>query len=291
MKVLCLGVALCVVCLPVAAAVAAIYGWDGGGANNLWTTAGNWRGDVVPPPTQNQDIDIRASYLVSPFQTTANWSYATSGTYASISVRANATYGMVLQKTGTGTLNAGALLFVGYDSTRKAALDADQSLTGTSLTAQNAVALDVASGATVDINGSFSVDAINGASLCEKFGAGSLTPDTLYCKSGDTAGEHVTFLISDGNVTVSSATDPLTSIEAANTVDADATLTFDGTGATYDPGTLLLLGGDANPSMPGGEALFDFDAGTLTDPDGVKMYGLSRIDTEQSFVTDTFLVG
>jgi hypothetical protein len=147
--------------------------------------------------------------------------------------------------------------------------------------------LDVASTKTLDVNGELRVDAVAGTSQLEKLGTGVLTPDTIAVKGGDAAGEAATFLISNGNVTVSGTT-PVTSVEAAHTVDADATLQFNGSGDTFDPGELDLLGG--NPSS-GGLALFDYDLGTLTNPDALNMYGLSKIDTEQSFtVTGDFTV-
>src|SRR6185436_5607613 len=43
----------------------AIRVWDGGGANNLWTTAANWVGDVAPQQDDNLLFPAGAARLVN----------------------------------------------------------------------------------------------------------------------------------------------------------------------------------------------------------------------------------
>ena len=78
-----------------------------------------------------------------------------------------------------------------------------------------------------------------------------------------------------------SGTSPSLTIEAADTVDADATLEFDA--GTTTAVQLNIYGG--NPSN-GGLALFDFNGGTLTAPDRLAMAGLSKIDAEDDITVN-----
>lgn len=88
-------------------------------------------------------------------------------------------------------------------------------------------------------------------------------------------------IIGDDTLTVSGTTRILADSDAANS----ATILLNGASMTFDPGTLELFGGDAGQTNFG-EALFDFDAGTLTNPDSITMRGFSTIDAEASFTVD-----
>jgi len=280
---------VCTLAASVAPAAGAIFAWDGGGSsgNYSWQTAANWRNDTAPGCSSSgtDNIVINAGNLVTPFNQIADWDL-TSGNacaYGTVDVQSNGSYAMTLRKSGTGTFSGGAMSLLGHSASFEAHLDVDESMTADSLKAQGYADIDVASAKTLDINGSFSVDAISGLSTCEKLAAGGMTPDTLYVLGGNSAGEHATFVISDGNVTASAASTPFTSIEAADSVDADATLQFNGTGDTLGVGTLYIRGG--NPST-GGLSLFDFNAGTLTNPDGITLSGLSKIDAEHDITVN-----
>ncbi len=140
--------------------------------------------------------------------------------------------------------------------------------------------IDMVTSTTLDVNGTLTVDGLFGQAQLEKVGAGAITLDHISLTAGNAAGEHALFVVTDGNVSAVASSTPTTTIEAANTVDADATLQFNGTGDTLDLATLNLRGG----SLPGGGglAMFDYDLGSLTSPDAINMYGLCKIDTEQN---------
>src|SRR5262249_15596747 len=51
---------------------AAVFTWDGGGANDDWTTAANWAGDIAPPNNGSADVVFAGSTRLTP-NVNANW--------------------------------------------------------------------------------------------------------------------------------------------------------------------------------------------------------------------------
>ncbi len=279
-------VAAAAVCAFAATAGAGTYSWDGGSSStSSWQTASNWRSDTIPPLTGNHDIHVRAADLVGT-TTTANWDYSSStASYGLFDIVSNASYAMTLQKSGAGSFTAtGRLSLTGYSSTKVSTLDADAAMTITGLSVYSYGDVDVAASVTVDCNASMLVDALNGITQCVKLGSGSLTPDWISAMAGNAAGEHARLLVAGGTF-AASGTSPSLTVEAADTVDADATLEFDA--GTLTPVQLNIYGG--NPSS-GGLALFDFDGGTLSGLDRLAMVGLSTIDAEDDITVNGELV-
>src|SRR5262245_39434689 len=51
---------------------AAVFTWDGGGANDNWSTAANWVGDVAPANNGSADVVFAGSTRLTP-NVNANW--------------------------------------------------------------------------------------------------------------------------------------------------------------------------------------------------------------------------
>ena len=70
--------------------------WDGGGGDNLWTTAENWTGDVAPVPSNLRDLRFSGTV-----QTTTNNDFAADSLFDDITFSNNGSAG----QTGEFTLN------------------------------------------------------------------------------------------------------------------------------------------------------------------------------------------
>ncbi|MCP4246320.1 MAG: hypothetical protein GY778_04655 [bacterium] len=79
-------------------------------------------------------------------------------------------------------------------------------------------------------------------------------------------------------------------VNTSTTVDADADAANNATlklaGGTFDPQTAFVLDGGQPDAANNGVALFDFDSGTLTNPDAMTFRGEATIDAEASFTVD-----
>jgi len=103
------------------------------------------------------------------------------------------------------------------------------------------------------------------------FSVAGLTLDASNANVGDDLHFRIQ---SGGNLVVSNTT---TIMADTNTTDKyNATIQLQSGGA-FDPAALRIYGGSATAGL----AQFDFDAGTLTNPDSLTMRGLSKVDSEQ----------
>ncbi len=149
------------VCLLAMATASANYIWIGDGVNGSWQSIDNWSGGTVPT---DGNVDIKAADLVGT-QKTANWNY-TSGsyTYGSINAVSNSSSAMTLQKSGAGTMNAGALTLEGYSSSKVTTLAVDQNMSASSTTVKSYVDINIASGKTFTA-GPLTLDSASSADL------------------------------------------------------------------------------------------------------------------------------
>lgn len=254
---------LCVALAIAGSATGADKTWYGP-CNDLWSNAPNWvnsagcTGGSVPGA--NDDVDIFAS---NDSGTLTIYDVAAFGslTLTTVDVDADGTSGMELEISTSATqqLNVTTISFVGNTDAREAFLDFNENKMSASNTdAKSYVTFEVDTSKTFSA-GALTVDAAAQFSRLEKVESGSLVATS-------------------------------TSIEAGNNAAYDAHLKV--TLGNFAPGDLVIWG--HNPDSAGnplGEALLDFDAGTMTDPDSMKMRGFSRIDTERNItVTGAFRV-
>jgi len=233
-----------------------------------------------------------------------------NGTITVDSGTASGTHAKLWHSVGTATPDS--MVLDGYDTNARAKLDLDQTFTVDSggthakpdTTMRRWVDVDVYAGMTGDMkdlryeatgtltvtgSGTFRTDefrvedaSADAAITVTKAGSSGVTIDNdLIIQAADSAGEHAKLLISAGSMTVDASAD--TKINAATSVNADAMLEFDS--GTFDPSDLYLYGGNSDLANYG-EALVDYNGGTLVNPDSVTIQGYSKFNAEAGITVD-----
>ncbi len=244
MKPLITALGICAFLLAGNAAYADLHAWDGGDRTDNWSAADNWDNNIVPEGCD--DITIILS------GTTSIYDSSMSPTTFGLLTIGNNTSAVTLQVDNADIWFDDAHIMGNTSITG----DYDVYISSTYCDGNGDMSLYQIAAATisVDTDQTLSADTLtidadtpDASRALTKSGAGSLVVGTSTTLTGDD---------DSGNYT--------------------ATLTL--SAGTFDPAVLYLYGGNTSDR----KSIFDYDAGTLTNPDSMTMQGYSSVDAEAS---------
>lgn len=206
---------------------------------------------------------------------------ARSMTVAEYSAVSVSNLDIVAQSDAAGSLTAPAsnatvqpdtLGLQGYDSTYRVTLDANGDVSADYTELESYVDVDAADGATFSA-GAMSVTAASANLSVVTNSTGAMTASTLTLDADTADASRTLTKAGAGTLTVTTST-TLTGDDDSGNYPATFTLSA----GAFDPAALYVNGGDTSAR----KAIFDYDAGTLTNPDSMTMQGYASVDSEAS---------
>jgi hypothetical protein len=131
------------------------------------------------------------------------------------------------------------------------------------------------------------IDAFPSAQPDYVAGSGDRTIADLTLNSETNSVAVLLDIIGDDEFTVTGTTSVVADSDGSNNAAITLSASQD---MVFDPGAFVLDGGDPDETNRG-QALFDFDAGTLVAPDTLTMRGDSMVDAEENITLDASVDG
>ncbi len=197
----------------------------------------------------------------------------TNGVTLNGTSQANVEPSLTVSSTGDNAVTCGSLDLNGGGSTsQEAVLDIDKSVTvgNSGTTMAGYVNIDVAGSQTLDLDDI----AVDGSStVLTLVTSGTCQGDTVTIDAATPNASRALTKAGAGTLTVTTSTTLTGDYDSGN---YPATFTL--SAGTFDPAVLYLYGGNTSDR----KSIFDYDAGTLTNPDSMTMQGYSSVDAEAS---------